>query len=189
MVAKDLKAFWESLLSEPKQPSKGGDLTDDEAILKTFFETYELLKEARKVRKISLKEFFKGLVEIIKALSYFVQYENCFDEREKKMQISVLQGYLETLFEFMHNEIALKSLYESSYRVMKEVRREGLIDINFYWKKLIMFVISLTEEIHDLDLPDEKIRLLIPFLISFLKFYQWTLVEKRLQILESDGTT
>ncbi len=188
MVTEDLKAFWESLLKEPSAASQRSGLTEDETLLKTFFETYEALKAARKVRKISIKDFLKGLVEVIKALSQFVQYENCFDEKEKKMQISVLQGYLETLFDFMREEMEIKSLYEPSYKVMKEVRKEGLIDLDFYWKKLILFVIALTEEIHDLDVPDEKIRYLIPFLVSFLKFYQWTLVEKRLHAVESDST-
>jgi hypothetical protein len=178
LVQTTLEKFWKEI-SEGKN-SKDVNLVSDKEITQTFFDVYNGLKELRKQRKISASEFIKGLIEIIKALSLFTKYENCFSEVEKKLQISVLHGYLEAMFSFLRDEVSLCSLYEPAYRVLKEVYEEGNISLEEYWQRLMFFVIAVTEQIHDQEIPYEKIKYLIPFLVAFLKFYQWILVEKSL---------
>ncbi|NPB05613.1 MAG: hypothetical protein GXO08_04445 [Aquificae bacterium] len=161
-------------------PSDGarGKAAFDETVA-TFFSAYERLLEARKQRLISIDEFIKGLLEIIRALSIFSEFEGVFDELELKMQAAVLNGFVQVLASFLRElEFDADGLL-LEYEKLNEERKRRNLDTVEYWRKLLEVVVGLSERLHDLPLDEKQKRYLAPFLVSFVKYFYCLLDQKR----------
>ncbi len=151
----------------------------DGVVDSTFFAAYESLVDARKRRLISTDEFIKGLLEIIRALSLFSEYERAFDDTEIKMQSAVLNGFLHVLNTFLDEVSDKAAPFNEELETLKLKRLNGQLDTKAYWKALLEMVISSAEKLHEIPLAEDKKRYIIPFLVSFIKYFHCLLVQKR----------
>jgi hypothetical protein len=154
-------------------------LLNDKKIVKTFFDAYERLKEARRKREIGDEEFLKGLLEILEAISIFAKYEGAFSKQEKQLQIAVLKGFLESALTFFEEIVGKKPELREKFEDLKRRHFIGLEDDKSFWEKLLLFSSSLAERFHSETFTAYQIKLLIPLLVAFIKFYYWALLQKR----------
>ena len=173
---------WSVLNLPVEETQKIQPLVSDERISALFFDVFEELKRRRKERKITLKEFLKGLFEIIEAIALFAEYKDSFSPIEKKLQISILKGCLEGCLTFLEDEMHIHPRLAEKYKKLNEERKKGNLSLDEYWEALLKLVVETSAYIHDLDIPYKKLRYITPFLLAFLKYYQCSLWQKMEQV-------
>jgi len=153
-------------------------LLNDERVIRTFFDAYTHLKEARKEKKITDGEFFEGLLEVLGALSIFTNHDKAFTKEEKRVQSAVLGGFLEAVFSATGRKKELRPLKER-YETIKRRHFIGFYDDDRLWKELLSLTTEVAEKLKELKPSGCRLRLLIPLLVSLMKFYYWSLLQKR----------
>ncbi len=171
---------WKELGVKPEEAKAAKDLVQDIFIVTTFLDALDKLKEERRKRTIELDEFVKGLIEIISAIEYFIQYENSFTDIEINLQIGMLEKFIEVSFIFLKQiDLDKEHSFEEEYRKLREKYKKGSISTREYWKNLIVLSVKILKFIHNSRIDPILLRFLLSAILAIADYYQCVLILKR----------
>ncbi len=153
-------------------------LVDDDVVIQTFFDVLDTLKEKRRKREITVEDFAKGLLEVAASAEKFINYEGSFTDFELQIQTGILIRVIEALCEIL-KDVGCRLGVENRCRELRDRYRRGIISLRDYWKGLLKLSLELFRTVHDCKIPPEKLRFILPVILSLVDFLQCTLMHKR----------
>jgi hypothetical protein len=139
---------------------------------RTFFEAFEELCRVRRSRKLSARDFMKGLLDVMKALNIYLKAESeRISDEEIKLQIPILLGAIEAIKVFTRDYLNLQGNGMSLYAELKEKRKKGEISLRDFYHGLIDVVVRQAQYLYDHDIDEREIRKIIPMFMAFLRYF------------------
>jgi len=168
---------------------KDGDLTREDAerarsivnngaVVSTFLDALNLLKERRLKRSVSIEDFTRGLIEIATGIEKFLEHADAFSDLEIRLQIKMLEGFVEVLCDYLKT-LRGECPYLKSFEELKRKREGGELPDRDYWRELIELTVRVLNFIHDANLPPSQLRFVLSVVLAMVDYFQCWLLHKK----------
>ena len=129
--------------------------------------------EKRKERYLSVREFLEGILEVMNALNIYLQRESeRISDDEIKLQIPILLGSVEAIKVFTKDYLNLQGNGMKLYEELKRLRLQNKISLREFYHNLLEVVVRQAHYLYEQEeIPEEKLRRIIPMFLAFLRYF------------------